>query len=307
MENESLYKRHRPKSFERMVGCTGTAQTLAAMLEKGTLPHVIAFTGPPGTGKTTMARIVKDELKCHDLDYQEMNSGSFRGIDSIREVQRLMYLCPAAGPVRIWLFDEVHMWTSAAQNAALKILEDTPPHVYFMLATTDPEKLITAIRTRCCEMPTRALTTGELSDLCRRVAKKEKLAISDRTVDTLADAAQGSARTALVLLDKIANLDEADREAAIESALAEQNEAYDLCKALIKKGTSFGTVAKLLMNMKGEPEAIRYSVLGYARGALLRSGDIQAYNVIVAFSNNFYDSKQAGLAAACYEATNPPR
>jgi DNA polymerase III subunit gamma/tau len=293
-----LYLRYRPKSLDRLIGNESTVASLKNMLTRKTLPHALLFHGPSGCGKTTLARIVKAELGCHDLDYAEMNASSFRGIDSIRDVARNMNLAPT-GPCRIWLFDEVHKWTNDAQNAALKMLEDTPGHVYFILCTTNPERLIKAIQTRCCEMPVRALTYAELEMLAGRVARKESINLSIETTDSLVAAANGSARMLLVLLDKISNLDEAQRKEAIDAKVAEEEEGINLCRMLLKRA-SWKTITDILKNLKAEPESIRRSVLGYARAVLLNKTDSQAVMVLQAFAENFYDSGDAGLVLACY-------
>ncbi len=128
-----LYKKHRPKEFKKMVGNVSTVQTLVNMIKRDTLPHTILFHGPSGCGKTTLARILKNQLDCSDVDFKELNCSDHRGVDTIREITRTMNMAPTGGKVRIWLLDEVHQMTKDAQNAALKIFEDTPNHVYFLL------------------------------------------------------------------------------------------------------------------------------------------------------------------------------
>lgn len=300
--SSELYKKHRPRVLDKVVGNTDTVVTLKNMLTNKTLPHSLLFHGPSGCGKTTLARILRDELGCNKMDYNEYNSASFRGVDTTRDVCRVMNLAPV-GTCRVYLFDEAHKWTNDAQNAMLKPLEDTPDHVYFFLCTTDPQKLIKAIQTRCCEMPVRLLTYEELETLLERVTKREKLELSKDVVDELVTNAQGSARTLLVLLDKVANLPDEQRKEAIANKLAEENEAIELCKALIQR-RPWKAVAGILKNLKGDAEQVRWSVLGYARAVLLNKGDWQSYNVIKAFESPFYDSKDPGLAAACYDAVN---
>jgi DNA polymerase III gamma/tau subunit len=284
-----------------MIGNNETVAALKNMLERKTLPHTILFHGPSGCGKTTLARILRDELKCHEMDFREMNCSDFRGIDSIREIIRAMTLAPVGGKCRIWLLDEVHKMTSDGQNAALKMLEDTPSHVYFFLCTTEPQKILKTILTRCCEMPVRLLDNDELEHLLKRTAKRERIKLSNKVLDHIVEGSQGSARTALVVLDKISNLDEDERIKAIEDKLEEENEAIELCRALIKK-KSWPTVAKILKNLKGEPESVRWSVLGYARSVLLSHKSAEAYDIICAFEEPFYNSKGAGLARACFES-----
>lgn len=296
-----LYRLHRPTNFKDVLGCKSTVTALENMVKTGTVPHVILLHGPSGCGKTSIARILKDELDCHDLDFREMNSANYRGIDSIRDIQRNMNLAPQGGPVRVWLLDEVHMLSKDASNAALKMWEDMPPHVYFFLCTTDPDKLLPAVRSRCCNMPVKLLNSQELASVATRVLKKEKITFPDDTLQACIDAAEGSARVLLVMLDKLRNVPHAQHAEAIEEAKAVENEAIDLCKALIDK-KPWPFVSNILKNLKGEPESIRHAVMGFARWKLLKDGSYQAYIVLDCFKNNFYDTKHNGLALACFEA-----
>ena len=296
-----LYKKYRPRSFERVVGNEESIAALRNMLGNGTFPHTSLFWGPSGCGKTTLARIVQRELGCDPMDLREVNSSSYRGIDSVRDIARLMVMAPI-GKCRVWIMDEVHKLSNDAQNAALKMLEDTPSHVYFLLCTTDPEKLIKPLRSRCCEFPVCSLKYDELLGLLRRVLKKEGIDLSDQHRDELAGAAAGSARTLLVLLDKARSVEDRFRSEVIVAGLTEDSQAIDLCRALIQK-VPWKKVAGILKNLDGEPEAVRWSILGYARAVLLGDRpDPQAFFVIQSFCRPFYDSKEAGLAAACYEA-----
>lgn len=303
-EMSELYKLHRPRTLAAVVENEETVGSLRTYLERKRLPHSLLFHGPSGCGKTTLARIVKDELGCHDLDFKEINSSTFRGIDTVRDVQSAVRLAPVAGPVRVWLIDECHKMTNDAQNGILKLLEDTPAHAYFLLCTTDPDKLIAALRGRCQAMPVKLLSEKGALALLARVAKREGITLSKTITECLIENAQGSARVLLVLLEKIATLPENQREAAIAAKLAEDNKAIDLCRLLIGRKASWKQVADVLANLKEEPESVRRAVLGYARSVLLKGGSWEAYNVIVAFSNHFFDSGHAGLAAACYEVMN---
>ena len=131
-----LYKKHRPSYLEDVFGQPEAVKVLGSMIEKDDLPHSILFTGPSGVGKTTLARILKEELECHANDFKEINCADFRGIDTIRDIRNNMNRQSLMGGPLIWLIDEAHKLTNDAQTAFLKMLEDTPKHVYFFLATT---------------------------------------------------------------------------------------------------------------------------------------------------------------------------
>jgi DNA polymerase-3 subunit gamma/tau len=296
-----LYKKYRPKTLEEVVGNRTTVKALKGYLAKGNLPHTVLLHGPSGCGKTTLGRIIRRALGCSKTDYRELNCSDFRGIDTVREISRNMTLAPIGGKCRVFLLDEVHQLSKDGQNAALKILEDTPSHVYFILCTTDPGKLLKTIVTRCCQLPVSPLDEEEASGLVQRVAKAAGVSLSKDHLDELVGAAEGSARTALVLLDKLSQLDEGERSEGLKKIKEQEAQSIELCRALIKKAR-WPEVAKILRALPaGEEESVRWAVLGYARAVLL-GGQFQAYNVICAFEQNFYDSKATGLARACYEA-----
>jgi len=300
--SKELYKRHRPKTLKDMVGNEATVRTLMNMLKRQTLPHTCLFHGPSGCGKTTLARILAKELGCSQMDLRELNCSDFRGVDTIRDIARKINMAPTGGDCKIWLMDEVHQMTKDAQNAALKILEDTPSHVYFFLCTTDPQKIIKTIRTRCCEIPVERLSTDLIKKLVAKVLKRERETLDMDMVADLTDAADGSPRRALVILDRVLNLPPEDRAAAIKED-PEEKEVIDLCQALLR-GKSWSTVARILKDLKAEPESVRHTVLGYARTCILgnnKATQERAAVIIDTFADHFYDSKAAGLALACYD------
>ena len=298
--SSELYKRYRPKDFESIVGNASTVEALARMIEKDRIPHTILFSGPSGCGKTTLARILRRKLECHDLDVMEANCAQSRGVDAIRDIQRLMNFAPT-GKCRVWILDEAHQLTSEAQNAALKMLEDTPDHVFFFLCTTNPTKLLPTIRTRCAEMKVALLSDDEAISLVKKVCKKESIDLSKEIRTALLDASEGSPRKLLVNLDRIRNLPGDKQEEALKTTEAEMVETIELCRLLIKRA-SWSAVAKCLRGIKVDPESVRWAVLGYMKNCLLGNGGKQAFFTIQAFSSPFFDSKEAGLVAAAYEA-----
>lgn len=302
------YKRFRPKTLKGVVGQDGAVASLQKFIDGKKIPHAVLLTGPSGCGKTTIARILKDHLDCGAQDFFEVNCADFKGIESIREIRRLMNFNPISGSARIWLIDEAHKLTNDAQNAFLKLLEDTPNHIYFMLATTDPQKLLKTIHTRCTEVKLVSLSEQNLIRVLQRVVNKESLKISEDVLQEIAEASDGSARKALVILDQISSIeDEKEQIQAIQATSIDKDLAISLARALINPGVKWPEVAGILKNLKDDPEGIRYLILGYSRTVMLGGGKLasRAYLLIDIFSRNFYDSKAAGLAAACWEAIHP--
>ena len=213
--SEELYKKHRPTNFKQIIGQQEAIRTLTEMGKNGSIPHTILLSGPSGCGKTTIARILKTKLKCSDNDFYEINAADSRGIDTVRDIRQRMFLAPIGGECRIWLVDESHQLTSQAQQSFLKILEDTPKHVYFFLASTEPNKLLKTIITRSTEIKLRELTEKELVELVNRTVKDEDKKISEDIVKKMADLADGSARKALVLLHQIISVDNKEQQSEI--------------------------------------------------------------------------------------------
>jgi len=296
---QELYKKYRPNVLKSVIGNKTTVQTLKNMIARKKVPHTILLQGPSGCGKTTIARILQKELNCCDIDFKELNCSSKRGVDTIREIERTMSMAATGGMNRIWLMDEVHMLTKEAMNAALKIWEDTPSHVYFILCTTEPQAILSTIKTRCCQLDVELLNSEKLTKLIRRVCHYEQKKIEEDLIIDIIDASEGSGRKALVILDRILNLPPESRAASIKIGDGEKG-VIDLCRGLMK-GMSWSKISNILKELQTEPESVRYAVLGYARSCLLGAKNNQAALIIDVFSENFYDSKNAGLALACYE------
>jgi len=299
----SLAVKYRPKRLADFLGNTETVQALRALMEREEMPHTILFTGPSGTGKTTLARIVARRLQCSEHDLQELNTADFRGIDTIRDVVRNMALCPMSGSCRVWILDEVHQLSKDAQHALLKALEDTPKHVYFLLATTDPAKLLPTIRTRCVTFEVKPLNDKLMADLIVVTASSEghTHGMKQEVVDQIVQDSLGSARMALSILDKVVNMDPADMLTAAKQQAAQQSEAINLCRALIAKRPWF-EIAKIIKGLEAEPESVRRAVLGYAQAVLLKGDNPQAAMVLMNFRAPLYDVGHPGLVLACYES-----
>lgn len=308
MDEVELYRKYRPTLFKGVIGQSQAVSVLMQMVKAQRVPHALLFTGPSGCGKTTLARILRMKLGCGDGDFQEINAADFRGIDTIRDLRTRMSLAPIHGKCRVCLLDEVHSLSKDAQNSFLKILEDTPKHYYFMLATTDPNKLIKTIITRCTEIKLKAMQSDQLRLLIKDVAAKEKLIISEEVEDKIIECSQDSARLALVLLNKLIGLDEKEHLDAVEKN-ASNVQSIALARALFDLRSSWSDIAAILKKIDDEPESVRWLVLSYASSVLLSGGKLagRAYDIIQAFRDHWFDCKKAGLVAACFEIISAKR
>lgn len=301
-----LYKKHRPTSLKQISGQSTAVEMLSSFLKKRKVPHSILFSGPSGCGKTTLARILKDKLDCGDIDFSEINCADFRGIDMVREIRQTMHLSPINGSVRMWLIDECHKLSNDAQNAFLKLLEDTPSHVYFVLCTTDPGKLLKTIITRCTEIRVSPLTHIEMKGLLQDIAGKEGFTISDEVYERIVEVSEGSARKGIVLLEQVAGLD--TDEARINAILAQdvKVQAIALARAMIKPKISWNEIAGIIKGIEEEPEKIRRLILSYASSVCLSGGPLasKAAKILACFRDHWYDCGQPGLVLACWEVIN---
>lgn len=259
-----LYQQVRPRTLDEMVGNEATVAALRAVLGQEERPHVFLFAGPPGCGKTSLARILARRLDCDlEVGFMEINAAEARGIDTIRELQKLIPFRPWRGSCRIILMDEAHMLTTQAQQSLLKILEDIPLYQYFVLCSTEPERIIPTIRNRCAAYAVKHLRPPKMKALLRSVSEQLDAKVESEVIDLIASAAEGSPRQALVLLEQVLGLDAEGALDAIQGGSVTQRGVKDLCQALLAGAVSFQRVAELLAQLDDEPERIRRAVIGY--------------------------------------------
>ena len=298
-----LYKKHRPRRFKDMVGQSEIVGQFEEWLTNDRVPNAILLVGPSGVGKTTLARIVKNELGCSKSDYQEINAADSRGIDTVRDISVRIHLSPmGGGKARVWIIDEAAKLTGDAQTALLKVLEDGPPHAYFFLCTTDPQKLLKTIITRCTELKFRALTKDELLGLLSVVAAKENNALSANVAERIAEAADGSARKALVLLHQVMGLANEEEQLNAVQKSDSRRQAIELARILMNERTPWPKVVEILNGVDEEPESLRRMILSYYQKVLLGGGPKapRAAELIERFADNYYDVGRAGLVLACW-------
>lgn len=302
-----LYRVWRPVSFKEVFGQDEVVATLKAFLTPpGAMPHTTLLTGPSGCGKTTLARILREKIGCHEKGLVEINAAESKGIDMVRDLCLQMSTGHLGGRIRVYIIDECHKLTSDAQSALLKVLEDTPRHVYFFLCTTDPGKLLATIKTRCTHLKLAAATPAAITACMRDVLSKVGATVSDRVLAKIADAADGSFRAALVHLNTVLKVTGEDAQMAAITKDATERRAFDLVKALLWERSDWPLLVKILKDLKEQAvdvEPLRRALLSCAAGELLKGTAKAAWcNLIIDyFGKNFFDSGFPGLCAACYE------
>ncbi|HXH22994.1 MAG TPA: DNA polymerase III subunit gamma/tau [Dehalococcoidia bacterium] len=221
---EILYRKWRPRSFSELAGQDHVATTLRNALRSGKAAHAYLFAGPRGTGKTTTGRVLAKALNCTDLqdgepcnqcescqsynagramDLIEMDAASNRGIEEIRNLRDKVAFSPGAGEKKVYLIDEVHMLTEAAFNALLKTLEEPPPHVVFILATTETHKVPATIVSRCQRFDFRRISLAATVRRLEQICEGEGIACEQAALEMIARQATGSLRDAVNLLDQL--------------------------------------------------------------------------------------------------------
>jgi len=295
---------YRPSDFSEIVGNQVTLESLESMISSNDRAHAIMFFGPAGCGKTTLARIVAKKFECNDYDLKEINISDNRGIDTARDIINTAFLKPMAGKSKVYLLDEVHKATPEFQNAILKILEEPPAHVFFILCTTDPEKVIATVRSRCMQFAVNPLGLKKIKRLVSDIANKEKIILSDDALNMIGEESSGSPRSALLMYDKIKGLPEEKQKEVIEEIKKSQSSVFDLCKALLD-GKEWKQIAIILQGIEEEPEKVRRAVLGYMGKVLLNAKpNIRAAAIIECFQNNYYDTGKTGLIFSCFQVCN---
>lgn len=298
----NYHLKYRPKSFDEVMGNTDIVQALEGMLSaREEVPHAFLLHGPTGCGKTTMGRILASELGAKGSDFREVDSADFRGIDTIRDMRKQSQYKPLESPCRVWLLDECHKLSNDAQNALLKALEDPPPHIYYVLCTTEPQKLIPTIRGRCTQFQVSTLSDIEMKKLLRRVVKAENENLDKKVYDQIVQDSLGHPRNALQILNQVLAVD-AEKRLKVATKSAElQSQTIELCRALLQ-GAPWKKIALILKGLKDQDaEGIRRAVLGYTQSVLLNNNrDDKAASILEEFLEPFYDTGFPGLVFACY-------
>lgn len=236
-----LYRKYRPRTFSEVIGQEHIVQTLTNAISNGLISHAYLFSGPKGSGKTSIARLLAKAVNCqkpkvnsHDfepcnkcpscleindgraIDLIEIDAASHRGIDEIRELRDGIRFSPTKSKYKVFIVDESHQLTREAANALLKTLEEPPRHAIFVLATTEIQKMIPTIISRCQRFDFRKLTSSEILQKLERISKEEKAQIEKPALELIAMSSGGSVRDAESLLDQVLTFAGKSREIKTE-------------------------------------------------------------------------------------------
>ena len=221
---QELYRKYRPTNFENVVGQETIVKTLKNEIINNKLSHAYLFTGPRGTGKTSIAKIFAKTINCLDhengvpcekcvictqinnkqfTDIIEIDAASNNGVDEIREIRNKVSLVPGEGKYKVYIIDEVHMLTTGAFNALLKTLEEPPAHIIFILATTEPHKIPETILSRCQRFDFKRIADTSIVERLKCICNEEKITISDEALYEIAQISNGGMRDSISLLDQV--------------------------------------------------------------------------------------------------------
>lgn len=294
MSYEVIARRWRPQDFTGLVGQDHIRTTLINALKNDRLHHALLFTGPRGTGKTSTARILAKTLRCpnvkdfvpcnkcseceeitsgHSVNIIEIDGASNNGVDAIRELRDTVGYMPSSGRFKMYIIDEVHMLSTSAFNALLKTLEEPPPHVYFVMATTEAHKIPATILSRCQRFDFRRVPTRVIAQHLQTICETDNVKFEPDALWTIARQADGSHRDSQSLLDQVINFTAGDvkRDTIVATlGLTDRGLLQGILAAIMAADTST-VVNKLqdLHNSGGDPKLFLIDVMEQLRHALL--------------------------------------
>ncbi len=294
MAYQALYRTYRPKDFDEVAGQSHITKTFKNALVNNKLSHAYLFSGPRGTGKTSVAKIIAKAVNCEHAptsnpcntcsvceainknamnDVIEIDAASNNGVDEIREIRDKVKYLPGIGNYKVYIIDEVHMLSTGAFNALLKTLEEPPKHVIFILATTEPHKVPSTIHSRCQRFDFRGVDKKSMIDHLNHIIDAEGIAINEDAIKLICDSAEGGMRDAVSLLDQVVSYTEdeinVDDIHAIRGSLS-QDSLLDIAEAVFQQDVvkALASVEKLSDEGK-ESQNIMTDLIGFYRDALL--------------------------------------
>jgi DNA polymerase III gamma/tau subunit len=299
--SDELINKYRPKTFAEVIGQDAVVKSMENAVKKK-LGRVFLLTGPSGTGKTTLARIAAKALGCAASDIQSEDAATNTGIENMRGIMDgLMYRPLGEGASKAIIIDECHALSKQAVQSLLLTLEEPPSWVYFFLCTTEPDKVIKAVKTRCLAFQLKEVRTKDLFDLLKDTDEGRDM--DDAILDLCVSEAEGSPRQALSNLGAVMAAEDEDEAAELLHSAAKAPAAFDLARALLK-GSDWRELRAILSRLKEtSPESVRHVVRAYMTTVMLseKTKDYRdAYDILEEFSKPFnsFDG-MSPLALAC--------
>uniref|UniRef100_A0A6M3KLI5 Putative DNA polymerase n=1 Tax=viral metagenome TaxID=1070528 RepID=A0A6M3KLI5_9ZZZZ len=306
---------YRPKSFDEFFGNSIVIEALSLLLkrEPGKQPKAYIITGPTGIGKTTIAYIIKDMAGCSDMDFEEIDASSDRGIDRIRKLKEGLGYSGLSGSGRkVVLLDEVHGITGPAQEALLKTLEDPPGNAVLILCTTEPFPLKDTTKRRCHIINLSPLTPDEMREYIKAILEAEGFDLKDypnSVIEKIATVSQGLPGVAAKVLDSIIDMDEESKILyVIENTTYSEVAVFNIVKHLIDLHSGnhqrWLSIKNILAKFDGDAEGLRRQILDYLGKVILGSENIIKAAALIHiadfFTDNFFSSGKTGLIIACH-------
>ncbi len=283
--------KYRPHAFEDVLGQSAVCRSISVALRKKR-GRSFLLSGPSGVGKTTIGRIIAKEVGCKSFDLIEVDGASTTGIDAMREITTHLLYKSVGGSSRVIIVDECHAISAQAFKSLLKVLEEPPENVYWVLCTTQLSKVPKEVRTRCLDYVLKPVPRTSIQNLLADIAKAERLPIrrNGEALQTITEAAEGSPRLALSMLARCGHLkDEDEVRALCTGEVGTSKEAIDLCRLLIK-GAKWRDLCMCIEKIESSPESVRIIVLRYMTIAAIRGKDPQRMLAIMdEFSQPFLD------------------